>query len=89
MALWTMTDNAAGKPKYLNSDDKTHTFGVDSAEAQVAANKAKGITTPGWTKYTTYTDAQGHTRHKSEALVAAGTMGGDTGSGDDATVADA
>lgn len=89
MSLWAMTDDAAGKPKYLNTADKAATVGVDATEASVAANKAKGITTPGWTKYTTYTDAQGNTRHKAESLVAAGSMSGDTGAGDDAIVADA
>ena len=91
MSLWTMTDNAAGKPKYLSTADKAVTFGVDTTEAQVAGNKAKGITTPGWVKYTTYTDAQGNTRNKVEVLVASGSMGGDTGSApqDDTTVPDA
>lgn len=71
------------------------TFGVDATEASVAANKAKGINTSGWVRYRTYTDAQGHTRHKAETLVAGGsltsgsnyTLGGDAP--DDSTVADA
>ena len=77
MALWTMTDDAGGKPVYLNTADKAATVGVDSGEAGVTANRAKGIKTPGWTKYTTYTDAQGRTRHKAEVLVAAGSMSAD------------
>lgn len=77
MSLWTMTDEAAGKPKNLSDDAKAVTFGVDATEAALAANAAKGINTPGWVKYTTYTDAQGTTRHKSEVLVAAGSMGSD------------
>lgn len=77
MGLWTMTDSAAGKPKNLSSAEKAVTFGIDATEAAVTANKAKGINTPGWVKYTTYTDAQGATRHKAEVLVAAGSMGGD------------
>lgn len=89
MSLWTMTDEAAGKPKNLSTADAAVTFGVDATEAAVTANRAKGINTPGWVKYTTYTDAQGTTRHKSEVLVASGSMTGDTGSGDDSTVADA
>ena len=43
---------------------------VDAQEAQVAANKAKGITGAGWWAYRTYTDAQSTTRHKAECLVA-------------------
>lgn len=45
-------------------------FFVDAQEAQVAANKAKGITGAGWWAYRTYTDAQSATRHKAECLVA-------------------
>lgn len=89
MSLWSMTDEAAGKPKNLSTGEKDVVFGVDATEAAVATNKAKGINTPGWVKYTTYTDAQGATRHKSEVLVASGSMTGDTGAGDDTTVADA
>lgn len=77
MALWSNTDAEASKPKYLNSTDKAATLGVSVDEAQTAGNVAKGINTPGWVKYTTYTDAQGNTRHKSEVLVAMGTITGD------------
>lgn len=45
---------------------------VDNDEAQVDANRAKGLRTPGWHVYTTYTDANGNTRNKSECLVAMG-----------------
>lgn len=43
---------------------------VDQQEAQVDANKAKGITGAGWWLYRTYTDGQSATRHKAECLVA-------------------
>lgn len=72
MSLWTTTDNAGGKPKYLNSDDKTATVGVSVAEAQLPNNREAGIKTPGWSKNLTYTDAQGNTRNKTEVLVAFG-----------------
>jgi hypothetical protein len=49
-------------------------FGIDETEAALAANKAKGITTPGWTRFQTYTDAQSNTRYKTEVLVAAGSF---------------
>jgi hypothetical protein len=65
-------------------------FGVNVTEAGVASNIAKGLNTPGWVRYNTYTDAQGNTRNKSEVLVAsssytAAVMGD---AADDATVAD-
>ena len=47
-------------------------IGVDTTEAGVAANKARGINTPGWTKYVTYTDMHSVTRHKAEPLVVMG-----------------
>lgn len=92
MALWTMNDEEAGKPKYLSDNlvngqtvsDKDATVGVDVAEAQNPTNRAKGIKTPGWTKYVTYVDAQGRTRNKAEILVAAG--GNMTGDGDGAGI---
>ena len=99
MSLWTMTDDEAGKPKYLSDtlvngqtvSDKDATFGVSATEEAVAANKAKGMQHPGWVTVRTYTDQHGNTRYKSETLVADGSMGPDTGLApqDDDTVADA
>ena len=86
MALWGKTDTANDKPKYLSTADKAATVGVDKDEAQVANNIAKGINTPGWVKYSTYTDGNGNTRHKSEVLVAFSSMTGDAA--DDAIVED-
>ena len=77
MSLWSNTDADASKPKNLNTADKAATLGVSVEEATQAVNVAKGINTPGWVKYTTYTDAQGNTRNKSEALVAMSSMTGD------------
>jgi hypothetical protein len=73
------------------SGDSSKVFGVNVTEAGVAANQAKGLNTPGWVRYNTYTDAQGNTRNKSEVLVAASSftaaVAGDAA--DDATLADA
>ena len=80
MALWSNTDAALSKPKYLTATEKTATAGVSVEEAGVAANKAKGVAHAGWVKNMTYTDAQGSTRNKTEVLVAMGSMvqsGGD------------
>ena len=41
---------------------------VDETEAGLAANKARGLSSPGWWSYRTYTDAAGKTRHKAEQL---------------------
>lgn len=43
---------------------------VDTDEARTTANRAKGIKNPGWWLYSTYTDANSVTRHKSSCLVA-------------------
>ena len=74
---WTGGDVTGGTafgqdiPKYVPASEVTanNIIGVDDTEAQLAANKARGITTPGWTKYVTYTDMHGTTRYKTEVLV--------------------
>lgn len=80
MALWSNVDNANSKPKNLSNAEKALTAGVSLEEAQVAANKAKGVAHAGWVRNVTYTDAQGSVRNKTEVLVAMGSMvqaGGD------------
>lgn len=53
-------------------------IGIDTTEAAVANNRIRGLSTPGWNKYVTYTDMHGRTRHKTETLVVlAGGMSGD------------
>jgi hypothetical protein len=58
-------------PKYVTAAEiaSNNIIGVDDTEASIAANKARGINTPGWTKYVTYTDMHGNTRYKTEPLV--------------------
>ncbi len=46
----------------------TSIVGVSQAEAQLSENKARGISSPGWWAYRTYTDAAGSTRHKAELI---------------------
>lgn len=41
---------------------------VDNTEVDVASNKSRGISGPGWWQYNTYTTAAGDTRHKAECL---------------------
>ena len=41
---------------------------VDDTEKDIASNKARGISGPGWWQYNTYTTAAGDTRHKAECL---------------------
>ena len=77
MASWGKTDTLAAAPKYLEDDvyntnkshDKDNAVFVDLTEAGVVANRAKGLKTPGWNLYHTYTDQNGVTRHKAESLV--------------------
>lgn len=75
MASWTKTDSAAGAPKYLakdaaDSDAANTVFFIDVTEAKVANNIAKGLKTPGWTRYSEYTTNGGSvTRRKVEVLV--------------------
>lgn len=50
-------------------DDGTIFF-VDREESQQAENRAKGLVSPGWWLYRTYTDSGSATRHKAELLIA-------------------
>lgn len=79
MALWGKTDTADDAPSYLNTTDAGNCYFIDITEAGVTANKAKGLDTGGWNLYTTYTDANGATRHKAECLVAMGVTAVDAG----------
>ena len=96
MALWGNTDEDASVPKYLNATDNGNAYFIDTTEAGVTANRAKGLKTGGWNLYTTYTDANGNTRHKAESLVAMAVSAADAGDDgttgntavEDATVAD-
>lgn len=65
------TVTAQDIPKYVPAAEvaANNIIGVDDTEATLAANKARGINTPGWTKYVTYTDMHGTTRYKTEPLV--------------------
>jgi len=71
-------------PKYVPYTDIANVYGVDVVEAKVAGNRAKGLNTPGWNRYVTYTDMHGNTRHKAENLVV---MKGITGDAADDSVA--
>jgi hypothetical protein len=79
------------QPAYVSDDSLAQVYGVDTypagnMEAQMSENRARGLKTPGWVKYTTYQDSEGNTRHKVETLVAMGTIAGDAA--DDAVLAD-
>jgi hypothetical protein len=80
MALWTNVDEDEGKPKYLTDTEKDSVIGVDVSEVTDADSISKGLTTPGWVMYKTYTDSQGNVRHKSEVLVASRSFGTDSNS---------
>jgi hypothetical protein len=53
-----------------NTVNARNVFGVDATEADVTSNKNKGINSPGWVHYQTWTNTQGSTRHRAETLVA-------------------
>lgn len=75
MALYGNTDSNANKTKVEGtrgngpasaSGDMTVVF-VDATEADLAENKARGVTGPGWWNFHTY-DQSGVTRTKAECL---------------------
>lgn len=77
MPLWEKTDEANSAPKWLSDSNtvpwsmqKDNAYFVDVTEAKVEGNRDIGLDTPGWSVYTTYTDANSVVRHRSECLVA-------------------
>ena len=73
MSLYGRTDSNTNKTKagrgVGSSSQAKQIIFVDNTEAALAENKNRGINAPGWWSYFTYTDGEGHTRHKAEHLV--------------------
>lgn len=75
MALWGKTDAVGSIPKYINLSNYpagTRIVFVDSTEASIADNKSRGLNSPGWWLFRTWTDANGRTRRKAEQLISFG-----------------
>ena len=73
MSLYGSDDSNANKTKAeigvaKSSNTKTIVF-IDDTEAQLAVNKNRGLSGPGWWAVDTYTDCHGKTRYKTEHLV--------------------
>ena len=73
MSLYGKDDSNANKTKAgigvaTSSQSKEIVF-IDDTEAQLASNKARGVGSPGWYSFFTYTDMHGNTRYKAEHLV--------------------
>ena len=73
MSLYGSDDSNANKTKAgigvaASSNTKTIVF-IDDTEAQLAVNKNRGLSGPGWWAVDTYTDCHGKTRFKTEHLV--------------------
>lgn len=79
MPLWGTTDTANDAPNFVPAAQANNIYFVDTTEAAVTANRAKGLKTPGWNLYSTYVDSDGNTRHRVETLVAMGVAAGDAG----------
>lgn len=76
MALWSKTDEAAGKPKFLSAAEKALTFGVDATETAVEASQGTPVTHAGWVLRTEGTGGRaGRVFH--ETLVAMGSITSD------------
>jgi hypothetical protein len=61
---------------------------IDAVEATLAENKERGLNSPGWWEYMTYTDADGKTRHKAQQLVSFKSAPANTADLDDNVAAD-
>ena len=90
---WTAA-NVAGTvtgqdtPTYVPTSEivANNIVGIDNTEAGIANNRIRGLSTPGWNKYVTYTDMHSRTRHKTEPLIVI--SGGLTSDAPDDTVAE-
>ena len=60
---------------------------IDAVEATLAENTERGLNAPGWWQYTSYTDADGNTRHKAQHLAAFKSAPANTADTDDAVAA--
>lgn len=75
MALWNNTDAEASRPNWINLallPTGTQLLFIDTAEAAVASNQARGIKGPGWWLSREYKDSDNQTRYKTELVVAMG-----------------
>ena len=75
-------------PIYVSAEEisSNNIVGIDNTEAGIANNRIRGLSTPGWNKYVTYTDMHSRTRHKTEPLIVI--SGGLTSDAPDDTVAE-
>ena len=95
MSLYGRTDSNANKTQAglargngAGSATETIVF-IDATEAGLDENKSRGISSPGWWAYRTYTDAAGNTRHKAEQLAFISNPDGTETQSDDTIAADA
>lgn len=92
MSLYGKTDAAANVTKasknLASSSQAKQIIFVDNTEAALSENKLRGINAPGWWSYFTYTDSDGHTRHKAEHLITIADPIGPETQADDTIAAD-
>lgn len=89
MPLFGNTDADASKPTWLQAADKANTYFVSVEEAQLEANKLKGIKGPGWYLIKEVVTSAGQTRYRSECLVSMSVLNAVQGDApDDAIVGD-
>jgi hypothetical protein len=94
MPLWGKTDTLGSAPKYLSADaaapmqnDRDNAFFVDTTEAAVTSNRAKGLKTAGWNLYKEYGSGRKYVETLVPMKVDAATAG-DVGITDDTATED-
>ena len=86
MALWGKTDQTGSRPKWLekiNIPEGTDIVFVDRTESQQPANRARGLRSPGWWLYRSWTNDDGSVQHEAELLVAMDVTAGAAGDAND------
>jgi hypothetical protein len=73
MPSWGFENKPEDQPKWIQRQRLpagTTVLLLDSRSATLSENRAKGLRSPGWWLYRSWTDGQGRQRHASELLVA-------------------
>ena len=80
-AIGYLQRNTEGNEGYDHTYNGSDIYFVDANEATQPENRARGLKSPGWWVYRSWTNADGSVQHRAEQLVTIGAYAGATGFG--------
>lgn len=80
-AIGNLQRNVEGNEGFDHTYNGRDLYFIDADEATQPENRARGLNSPGWWVYRTYTNADGSTAHHAECIVAMTAYTGATGFG--------